>query len=169
MDQQQKLQDHHYAIRSWYVCLGNTRDRWSANECVKTSEVASTHAQLGRTTMKRPALEKFGELQKQLAELDEYHFKAPLACQLAPSSESCPETHLATHRQHPQATLDPHTVWENMAEVQKHMAELDDFPFKAPLAGQLELSSGSCLELNLATHDKDQEAGNRQLDRWKCL
>ncbi len=85
MDQQQKLQDHHYAIRSWYVCLGNTRDRWSANECVKTSEVASTHAQLGRTTMKRPALEKFGELQKQLAELDEYHFKAPLACQLAPS------------------------------------------------------------------------------------
>ena len=89
-------------------------------------------------------------------QLDEYHFKAPLACQLAPSSESCPETHLATHRQHPQATLDPHTVWENMAEVQKHMAELDDFPFKAPLAGQLELASGSCLELNLATHNKHQ-------------
>ena len=97
---------------------------------------------------RQQALEKFAELQKQMAELDDYLFKAPPAGQLAPSSGSCPEPNLATHKKDQQAAMDHQTAWEKMAEVHKQMAALADYLFKAPPAGQPTLSSGSCPELS---------------------
>ncbi len=93
---------------------------------------------------RQQALEKFAELQKQMAELDDYLFKAPPAGQHAPSSGSCPEPNLATHKKDQQAAMDHQTAWEKMAEVQ---AALADYLFKAPPAGQPTPSSGSCPEL----------------------